>query len=185
VNFTAHVIGFDVAGNARARQQLQCLAERTGGRYLDARNAAELNQALGQVTQASTDACAGFAQALAYMPGTALTPDGDEQPVRGAQRFEPERLPDNADARACQALCLGAPGCMAWRYEAKDFLFVDHGRCFRFGAAASLLREDKAAAPTEVVSGVRAGAKVVKQGAGFASCGPAAAPGDPKARASR
>ncbi|WP_082368054.1 VWA domain-containing protein [Piscinibacter sakaiensis] len=179
VNFTAHVIGFDVAAGSKARQQLQCLAERTGGRYLDARNAAELNQALGQVTQASTDACAGFEQALAMMPGTALSPDGDEQPVAGAQRFDVARLPDGADARACQALCLGAPGCMAWRYEAKDHLFIDHGRCFRYGAAASLLREDRAAGPKEVVSGVRAGAKVVKQGAGFAHCSAAARPAAP------
>ncbi len=177
VNFTAHVVGFDVAGNSRARQQLQCLAESTGGRYLDARNADELGAALGKVAQASGDACAGFGGAQAFLPGTALVPDGDEQAAADARRFEVERLADGADARACQALCLSNAGCMAWRYEAKGHLFVDHGRCFRWGAGASLVREDDAAGAQEVVSGVRDGARVVKQGPGFAQCG--AAPAKP------
>jgi len=170
VGFTAHVIGFDIARGSRAQQQLQCLAEATGGRYLDARNAAELNQALGTVAQASSDACAGFHAAQAFMPGTALTPDSDEQPVAGARSYEPQQLPDRAQARDCQTLCLDDADCMAWRYEAKGFLFVDHGRCFRYGRSASLLREDKAAGPAEIVSGVREGARVVKQGQGFATC---------------
>ncbi len=52
VDFTAHVVGFDLpAGKARA--QLQCLAKATGGRYVEARDAAELNKALGQMAQAA------------------------------------------------------------------------------------------------------------------------------------
>ncbi len=47
VDFTAHVVGFDIA-TARDRQQLQCLAENTGGTYFNASNAAELSQALEQ-----------------------------------------------------------------------------------------------------------------------------------------
>ncbi|NOX41434.1 MAG: VWA domain-containing protein [Alphaproteobacteria bacterium] len=45
VDFTAHVIGFDVA-NQSDRAQLQCLAENTGGIYRTASNAAELSEAL-------------------------------------------------------------------------------------------------------------------------------------------
>jgi Ca-activated chloride channel homolog len=45
IDFTAHVIGFDVAKKAD-RAQLQCLAENTGGKFLTASNAEELTEAL-------------------------------------------------------------------------------------------------------------------------------------------
>ena len=47
VDFTAHVIGFDVK-KIEDQQGLRCLAENTGGRFISADNAAELNQALEQ-----------------------------------------------------------------------------------------------------------------------------------------
>lgn len=50
VDFTVHVIGFDVADPA-ALAQMQCLADETGGRFLSAANAAELGSALDAVTQ--------------------------------------------------------------------------------------------------------------------------------------
>ena len=49
VDFTAHVVGFDIEKGSKADRQLQCLAANTGGRYIQARNAAELNKALGEV----------------------------------------------------------------------------------------------------------------------------------------
>ena len=49
INFTAHVIGFDVAAK-KDQEQLRCLAENTGGRFLTAANAAELAEALQQVS---------------------------------------------------------------------------------------------------------------------------------------
>lgn len=49
VDFTAHVVGFDVAGEAEALMQMQCIAEETGGRFLTADNADELTQALETV----------------------------------------------------------------------------------------------------------------------------------------
>ena len=52
INFTAHVIGFDVAAEPEARAQMQCIAEGTGGLFLTADNAAELSSALQQVVQA-------------------------------------------------------------------------------------------------------------------------------------
>ena len=48
-DFTAHVVGFDVAEDPEALAQLQCLAENTGGRFLTASNAVELSQALTAV----------------------------------------------------------------------------------------------------------------------------------------
>lgn len=49
VDFTAHVVGFDIQQGSKAHKQLQCLAANTGGRYVDARNAGELNRALQTV----------------------------------------------------------------------------------------------------------------------------------------
>lgn len=54
VDFTAHVIGFDVPNPAH-QAQLRCLAENTGGRYFNASDAASLEKALGQVAVASTE----------------------------------------------------------------------------------------------------------------------------------
>jgi Ca-activated chloride channel family protein len=52
VNFTAHVIGFDVTDPA-AKSQLQCIARATGGVYLDAQNASGLENALGRAVEAT------------------------------------------------------------------------------------------------------------------------------------
>ena len=49
IDFTAHVIGFDV-GESEDKAQLQCLAENTGGKFLTADNAEELAEALAQVS---------------------------------------------------------------------------------------------------------------------------------------
>ncbi len=58
VDFTAHVVGFDIDKNPKAKAQLQCLASSTGGRYLDAKDAGELNKALREVAQAPAPAAA-------------------------------------------------------------------------------------------------------------------------------
>ena len=44
IDFTAHVIGFDIT-DEEARSQLQCVAQNTGGQYLDANNADQLRDA--------------------------------------------------------------------------------------------------------------------------------------------
>ena len=48
VDFTAHVVGFDVA-EEKDKAQLQCLAENTGGTFVSASNATELKDALTKV----------------------------------------------------------------------------------------------------------------------------------------
>ena len=55
IDFTAHVIGFDVAKGSLADIQLQCLASETGGKYLNASNASELNRALDQLSEAKVE----------------------------------------------------------------------------------------------------------------------------------
>ncbi len=54
VDFTAHVIGFDVS-DPKHQAQLRCLAENTGGRYFNARNADELGAAIEGAVNASTE----------------------------------------------------------------------------------------------------------------------------------
>ena len=49
VDFTAHVIGFDLS--AEDAPQLSCLAENTGGAFISAGNAAELNDAIKTTVQ--------------------------------------------------------------------------------------------------------------------------------------
>ncbi|MCB1622492.1 MAG: VWA domain-containing protein, partial [Thiothrix sp.] len=51
VDFTAHVIGFDVA-SSEDQAGLRCLAENTGGLFIPAANAEELNAALEQTAKA-------------------------------------------------------------------------------------------------------------------------------------
>jgi len=46
VDFTAHVVGFDVADDPQALAQMQCLADETGGTFRSADNAEELAAAL-------------------------------------------------------------------------------------------------------------------------------------------
>ncbi len=51
IDFTAHVIGFDVE-DPQALAQMQCLADETGGQFLTAANADELNLAMTTVVAA-------------------------------------------------------------------------------------------------------------------------------------
>jgi len=51
IDFTTHVIGFDIS-EEKDKDQLRCLAENTGGKFLTASTATELTQALETVSQA-------------------------------------------------------------------------------------------------------------------------------------
>jgi len=52
IDFTAHVVGFDVASEADALLQMQCIADETGGKFLSADNADQLLEALETVAAA-------------------------------------------------------------------------------------------------------------------------------------
>jgi Ca-activated chloride channel family protein len=71
IDFTAHVIGFDVT-QAQHQAQLRCLAENTGGRYFNARDARELEIALGGAMQASTEPALPPATASVAAQGPAI-----------------------------------------------------------------------------------------------------------------
>ncbi len=51
IDFTAHVVGFDVGSDPDALAQMQCIAAETGGDFLTAENALELGAALTAVVQ--------------------------------------------------------------------------------------------------------------------------------------
>jgi len=51
IDFTAHVVGFDVT-DPEALAQMRCLADETGGMFIPASDAAELTEALNRVTEA-------------------------------------------------------------------------------------------------------------------------------------
>lgn len=55
VDFTAHVVGFDIV-DQKTEDQLRCLATSTGGRYLSAASAGELSLALGTTIIKQVDA---------------------------------------------------------------------------------------------------------------------------------
>ena len=52
INFTAHVIGFDIKGNKQAQAQLKCVADSTGGRFFEAQNTEGLKEALAETAKA-------------------------------------------------------------------------------------------------------------------------------------
>jgi len=68
IDFTAHVISFDVPEDQV--QGMRCLAERTGGRFLQAANANELREVFGRAVATATDQ-----QALRGGPATLSAPD--------------------------------------------------------------------------------------------------------------
>ncbi|MBX3690510.1 VWA domain-containing protein [Dokdonella sp.] len=71
VDFTAHVIGFDVQNPAH-QAQLRCLAENTGGRYFNARDAGELGAAMQGAVGVSTQPPAPPATATLAPQGRAV-----------------------------------------------------------------------------------------------------------------
>lgn len=53
INFTAHVIGFDVSGTKqeKAQEQLKCVAKETGGKFFEAKDSEELKTALAETAK--------------------------------------------------------------------------------------------------------------------------------------
>lgn len=157
IDFTAHVIGFDLP-DGPARQQLECLASHTGGRYFDARDAGALTRALGEIAAAEPPPAATAGEGNAWVEGAVLDPDFDfyldatAPPSSQAPEFTLGQT-----ARDCQQLCLADEHCAAWHYEPAGSFFVDHPRCHTKGFGMGLrLREEGEG----FVAGFKPGAKV-------------------------
>ena len=92
VNFTAHVVGFDLDDAANA--QLACIADNTGGIFVPAQNAAELKDALAQV------------QDVLDLRPMALQPEPEPEP-------EPEIAPEIALVAPAE-VTTGASFAVSW-----------------------------------------------------------------------
>ncbi|MGB0748185.1 MAG: VWA domain-containing protein [Magnetospiraceae bacterium] len=68
VDFTAHVVGFDIEG-VQDKSQLACLAKETGGKFLTAQTASDLAGALEEVTEAAPPTEAAITLEAVDMPG--------------------------------------------------------------------------------------------------------------------
>jgi Ca-activated chloride channel homolog len=74
IDFTAHVVGFDVS-DPEDQAQLQCLAENTGGRFLTASNAGELSEALAEVSAPEAEKVDVLFEATEGEDGAVITRD--------------------------------------------------------------------------------------------------------------
>ena len=157
VDFTAHVIGFDLP-EGPARQQLQCLAGSTGGQYLEARNAGELNRALESVTTGKPVAVKAAEQ---WIPGHALEWSAGEQ-IDGASAESSAQVIEftvDQTAKDCQAQCLADAACAGWHYEPTGSFFIDYPRCHLQGYGAPMLLRPEGEG---WVAGVKAGVKLIR-----------------------
>jgi Mg-chelatase subunit ChlD len=169
VDFTAHVIGFDIAKGSKAEQQLQCLASSTGGRYLDARDAGSLSNALRTVASAPPSpppAKVAATEGREWMPNTQLWWEAGTQlegkPQPGESELGSRPFAKGQTARQCQAQCKANAACGAWVYEPANTYFIDHPRCNLIGTRGAL-REEKMDPAEGWVAGVKPGAKLMYQ----------------------
>lgn len=133
VDFTAHVIGFDIQNGSKAQAQLQCLASATGGRYIDARDAGELNKALGEVAKAPATPTPPPAKTASYDFGEGCMLYDAENFKGATYKIESgtrnDAMPDGWSKRvkslACAANC-GLLGFADPGYDGKQ-LHVDEG----------------------------------------------------------
>jgi len=76
INFTTHVIGFDIKKNKTAQKQLKCIAENTGGQFFQAEDALSLKKALVKVKKAVVDSrpaqCKTYAENAVKQEQTSL-----------------------------------------------------------------------------------------------------------------
>lgn len=154
VNFTAHVVGFDLP-EGPARQQLQCLATATGGRYLEARNAGELNAALGEVAAAPAPELETAqswipGQALEWEAGESIDPEADGGGTRVIEYGVDQTAED------CQRACADDAACGGWHYEPTGSFFIDYPRCHLKGRGFPMrLREEGEGWVAGVKPGIR------------------------------
>lgn len=141
VDFTAHVIGLGLTRDQGA--EVACIAENTGGRYFEARDRAALADALSAAVTGGSERPAAPPPQRTYYPGApmmesiALMPTG--QTTGAAEGSPPEfSFPADGSTAQCAALCDGEALCATWCYEPVGSNFVDHARCFGFGASSEM-----------------------------------------------
>lgn len=160
IDFTAHVVGFDVQAGSTAETQLRCLAEATGGHYLKADDAGELNHALGEIAEAPPAIPVIRAkEGQPWMPGVALeVENGITLDPAAHVALENRDFTTDQTAEECRALCDADANCAGWHYEPTGSYFVDHPRChLKNGAFAVRLRQQGEG----WVAGIKPGVKLI------------------------
>ena len=142
VDFTAHVIGFDIQKGSKADRQLQCLAANTGGRYVHARNAAELDKALGAVASTTPAKPAVVADGRPTKGCRLYDRDNyqGESVLLGAHGYDNE-MPPGWDNRVRSLKCSMESGLYLYNDKDRegDYLMIDNGaEMTGLGAGASL-----------------------------------------------
>lgn len=158
IDFTAHVVGFDIQAGSTADKQLRCLAEHTGGRYVQARDAGALNHALGEIAGHSS-ATVSAREGEDWMEGYGLEaevgiymdPDGTES--LGNHDFTVEQT-----AADCQAMCMAEEGCAGWHYEPTGSYFVSYPRCHLKGSRFAVRLSQQGEG---WVAGIKPGVKLI------------------------
>lgn len=163
VDFTAHVVGFDIEKGSKAHRQLQCLAANTGGRYIEARNAAELSEALGEVAAAKPAPKPKVKSAQEWLPGHSLywVAGTKLEGVEDSGGTLSMDFTTEQTAKDCQAVCYANDSCAGWHYEPTGSFFIDHPRCFLKGKGAPLSLEKQG---SDWVAGVKPGVEIIHDG---------------------
>ncbi|MEH0075088.1 VWA domain-containing protein [Pannonibacter sp. Pt2] len=143
VNFTAHVVGFGLTKEEGA--QVACLAENTGGRYIEAANAGELADALTEAISMEPP------KANTHFPGKPLMPSIQLQPTGaaiGAETAVPAQpdFPRTGTAEDCRALAEADANAAAWNFEPPGSYFVEEPRCRLYSYSTEM---DWAVSPPE------------------------------------
>ncbi len=163
VDFTAHVVGFDIQDGSAAHRQLQCLAESTGGRYVRAGDGQSLVEALQSVAVAEPPPAAHIPAIRAregeeWMPGFALEPDLDVTLDENADADVGLDFEVGQPAEDCKAQCDATATCKGWHYEPTGSFFVGHPRCRLFGGSFAVRLKPEG---DDWVAGIRKGEKLI------------------------
>lgn len=139
IDFTAHVIGF---GLSKAEsEKIACIAENTGGKYLEAADGAGLAEALEKVVLEPSEPVEEMPPPTAgpWYPGEEIMRNIQIQATGGTTDAEPARAPEltdfpaGGDAAQCRAACDAEAACVSWLYEPPGSYFVEEARCRLYG----------------------------------------------------
>ncbi|MBR0556883.1 VWA domain-containing protein [Ciceribacter sp. L1K23] len=135
VNFTAHVVGFGLSKEEGA--QVACLAENTGGRYIEAANAGELSDALSEAITMAPPRDTTHFPGRPLMPRIQLQPTGQSIGPEVATPQQPD-FPRDGTAEDCRALAEADAATAAWMFEPPGSYFVEEPRCRLFSYSSEM-----------------------------------------------
>lgn len=144
IDFTAHVIGF---GLSKAEsEKVACIAENTGGKYLEAADGVGLAGALKEVVlekvvqepaepieEPPASEEGPWYPGEEYMQNVQLQTTGETTDAKFVG--DPEQVDFAADGTAaqCRAACDADSKCVSWLYEPPGSYFVAEARCRLYG----------------------------------------------------